>query len=258
VSSSFLQETGKKDDRILEAQTDQSLRGLSQARLRALLTAQQRVADSPMCKRLPDGGAKIMKKLAQIQAALDYVIHVDALVNGLEVNMGLLNLEDKNDSKQLPFESDPELRDLVAKKVQLAQRAKAPYSQASLAVNFTPDGTFRGVPSKYRSGAPKFLTLAEAEELNRATRKAIALQQEEQPSAVIGSQGSAFRRAHWSAPNADFSAEHYREPASDFDDDEEEDDEDSEREDPDDEEEENENQHPVMHLRPSPIAEMLM
>jgi len=253
VKASFLQETGKKDDRILEAQTDQSLRNLSQARLRALLSAQQRLADSALCKKLPDGGAKIMLKLAQIQSALDYVIHVDALVLGLEINMSLLKLDEKQDTKR-ELDVDPNLRDHVARKVQLAQRAKMPYSQASLAIKMTPDGTFRGVNPKYRSGAPKFLTLAEADELNRSSRQAIALQSKEHPSAVIGSQGSAFHTAHWHQPDADFSSEQYREPTSDFDD--EENDEESEH---DDEDDEDEGDPPAfMHLRPSPIADMLV
>jgi len=257
--TSFLQETGKKDDRVLEAQTDQSLRNLSQARLRALLAAQKRLADSPLCKRLPDGGAKILKKMAQIQAALDFVVHVDALVMGLEVNMSQLHLDEKADVKQ-QLEVDVQFRDLVAKKVQLAQRARMPYSQSSLAVTMTPDGTFPGVNPKYRSGAPKFLTLAEAEELNRASRLAIALHEKEQPSAVIGSQGSAFRTAHWHPPEADFSSERYREPTSDFDDEEEDPDEAFEQDDEEDEEEEeNEGDPPAfMHLRPTPIAEMLV
>jgi len=256
--SSFLQETGKKDDRILEAQTDQSLRNLSQARLRALLAAQERLAESPMCKRLPDGGAKILKKMVQIQEALDFVVHVDALVLVLEVNMGQLRLDEKADGKQ-QLEVDVKFRDSVAKKVQLAQRARMPYSQASLAVSMTPNGAFPGVNPKYRSGAPKFLTLAEAEELNRASRRAIALQEKEQPSAVIGSQGSAFRTAHWHQPDVDFSSEQYREPTSDFDD-EEEDAEESDKQDEevDEEEEENEGDPPAfMHLRPTSLAEML-
>lgn len=256
MKSSFLQDTGKKDERIVEAQTDQSLRNLSQARLRALLSAQQRLADSALCKKLPDGGAKIIKKMAQIQAALDYVIHVDALVLGLEINMSLLKLDEKQDTKQ-ELDVDPNLRDLVARKVQLAQRAKTPYSQASLAIKMTPDGTFPGVNPKYRSGPPKFLTLAEADELNRSSRLAIALQAKEHPSAVIGSQGSAFRTTHWHQPDADFSSEQYREPTSDFDD--EDNDEESEHDDADDDEDEDEGDPPAfMHLRPSPIAEMLV
>jgi len=257
LKSSFLQETGKKDDRILEAQTDQSLRNLSQARLRALLAAQKRLAESPLFKRLPDGGAKILKKMVQIQAALDFVVHVDALVLGLEVNMGQLHLDEKADGKQ-QLEVDDMFRDSVARKVQRAQRARMPYSQASLAVSMTPDGAFPGVNPKYRSGAPKFLTFAEAEELNRASRRAIALQEKEQPSAVMGSQGSAFRTAHWHQPDVDFSSEKYREPTSDFDDEEEEPAESEQEEEDEVEEEENEGDPPAfMHLRPVSLAEML-
>jgi len=63
TGSSYFQDTGKKDERVAEAQTDESLRTLPQARLRALLTAQQTLANSPACKRLPDGGSKILKKM---------------------------------------------------------------------------------------------------------------------------------------------------------------------------------------------------
>jgi hypothetical protein len=193
--------------------------------------------------------------MAQIQAALEFVIHVDALVMGLEVNMNKLNLDESNDGNLLDL--DAKLRDLVvAKKKQLVQKAK-PYSQASWAMEFKPDGTFPGVKAKYRSGAPKFLTLAEAEELNRISKRAIALEEKEQPSAVIGSQGSAFRTAHWQQPEADFSSERYRDPTSDFDDD---DPDESEQEQEDADEEENEGDPPqtFMHLRRRPIEEMLV
>lgn len=256
TKASFLQETGKKDDRILETQTDGSLRNLSQARLRALLAAQQKLADGPLCKRLPDGGAKILKKIAQIQAALEFVIHVDALVMGLEINMSQLKLDEESEGK-LELDVDASLRALVAKKVQQAQKARTPYSQASLAITMTPDGSFPGVNPKYRSGAPKFLTLAEAEELSRASRKAIELQQKEQSSAIVGSQGSAFRTAHWHRPDADFSSQQYREPGSDFDEDDENDDDDEEDQEQDDQEDdeddENDDDHAFMHVRPSPM-----
>jgi len=247
---SFLQETGKKDDRILETQTDESLRTLSQTRLRSLLTAQQTLLKSPLCKKLPDGGAKIQKKIAQIEAALQYVIHVDELVAGLDFNMSQLRLDEKTAEIKQP-DMDDTLKALVAKKVQKLQKARTPYSQHSLAIELKPDGTFRGVAPKYRSGAPKFVSFAEAEQINRSTKLAIALQEKEQSSAVVGSQGSAFYSAHWHKP-VDFSADSYREPASESEDEEEEDTEEEEDED------ENEGDDPVgMHLQSAGFTDVL-
>jgi len=152
-----------------------------------------------LCKKLPDGGAKIQKKIAQIEAALQYVIHVDELVAGLDFNMSQLRLDEKTAEIKQP-DMDDTLKALVAKKVQKLQKARTPYSQHSLAIELKPDGTFRGVAPKYRSGAPKFVSFAEAEQINRSTKLAIALQEKEQSSAVVGAKVLPFTRHTGTSP----------------------------------------------------------
>lgn len=247
--STYFQDTGKKDERIAETQTDESLRTLSQARLRSLLAAQQALANSPACKRLPDKGSKILKKISQIESALAFVVEVDSLVLGLEVGMSQLKLDEKSDGKR-SLEVDSQFREAVAKKLQISQQAKVPYSQASRAVTIVPNGSFPGVPSKYRSGAPRFLPLAEAQQLHRETQqRTLALLQAEGPSALVASKGSSFHSAHWQQPEADFSGEAYRDIASDFDDDEECEFEHSDHEEEEQEEEEDDSQLVTLHAK---------
>jgi hypothetical protein len=204
--SKIFEETGKKDERVLEAQTDESLRNLPQARLRHLLAAQQAIAHTPLCKRLPDGGAKVHKKIAQIQAALDYVIKVDGLVDNLELDLNRLALKDEAEAKGSP-ETDPQILAHATAKLEKLQRAKLPYSQASRAVSLQPLGPRPGVNPKYLPSAPKFLTFAEAAELSRTSRQAaLELEQRaiEERYEVTESKRSAFSSAKWHEP-VDFS-----------------------------------------------------
>jgi len=216
--SNVFQNTGPKDDRIAEAQTDESLRSLSQARLKALLAAQQAIARTPICKRLPDGGAKILKKIAQIQEALDYVIKVDALVASLSSDFGRLELG------QGSSELDQQIRTSATMKLEKLSKAKQPYSQASNAVSLAPSSERPGMHAK--QCAAKFLPFSEAAELSRASKLAAIEQEqvgvEDRHHTLVPSKGSAFYSARWNPPSADFSKDHYRDGQESEDDDSEE------------------------------------
>jgi len=209
--SAIFQATGKQDERLLETQTDESLRNLPQARLRSLLAAQEAIANKPICKRLPDGGAKIQKKIEQIRAALDYVIKVDAMVVALDADMHRLSLS----ADEMSTEEQKQMCISATSKLERLQKAKQPYSQASRAVHLLPMGPRPGLAPKYLPSPPKFLPFAEAAELSRQARLAAMEQEqsaiEERHHEVVPSKGSAFSTGKWHPP-VDFSNEPYRDP----------------------------------------------
>lgn len=96
LESKKLLKKSQKSKQVVEASTDENLRQLSQAKLRNLLAAQQTISRSPIMKLLPDGGAKVLQKIKQIEDALLFVQKVDELVENVELDLSRLTIDDDN------------------------------------------------------------------------------------------------------------------------------------------------------------------